>query len=97
MLLCKNNHASFKIIIKSIFVQQERNTATATAATKAITTATKEKRKPWTVEESKKIIELVQIHGTKWKKIQEHFPDRGSKSIGGRYHHIMQSRLLRMV
>lgn len=90
MLLCKHGHVNnFRSVIKAIFFQQERFATNAAAATAA---TVKRNRKPWTLEESKKLIELVKIHGTNWMEIQQHFADRGRKSIGGRYHHMLTSR-----
>lgn len=70
---------TFNSIIKSLFIQQ-----------RPISTL-KFPKKAWTLQESKKLIDLVEIHGTDWIIIQQYFTDRGRKSIGGRYHFMMQS------
>lgn len=69
-----------------------RNISTATSKTKEKALSIKETiRKPWTVQESKKLIELVKIYGKKWKTISPHFSDRNEAALSGRFNYIAQS------
>lgn len=80
-MLCKNNQ-TFRTIIRAIFTPKRYLNSEPI----------KRISKSWTFEESKKLIELVKVHGTNWKLIQEHFHDRGRKSVASRYHLILHSK-----
>jgi hypothetical protein len=79
---CKNNQ-TFQTILQAIFLPKRFKSSEAT---------TKVAKKLWSFEESKKLVELVHVHGTKWQLIQEYFPDRGRKAVGSRYQFLMQSK-----
>ncbi|KAG2213113.1 hypothetical protein INT47_011262 [Mucor saturninus] len=68
---------TYSSIFKSLFIQHRSFSATKTPA------------KVWTSEESRKLLDLVEIHGTNWVTIQQHFLDRNRKSLGGRYRSLM--------
>ncbi|GAA5798643.1 hypothetical protein EDC94DRAFT_689882 [Helicostylum pulchrum] len=67
------NCKSFRSVFNFAFTQQ-RTLSTANFP-----------QKIWSVEETKKLLRLIDIHGNNWVLLQSHFPDRGSKSLGSRY------------
>lgn len=71
---------TFSSILKALFIQRRP------------ISSSKHVKKTWTPQESKKLLDLVEIHGTDWIALQQHFTDRGRKSLGGRYRFLMQSR-----
>lgn len=75
-----------------LFHNTIRNIYTVTSKTKEKTLNIKETiRKPWTVQESKKLIEFVKLYGKKWKAISPHFSDRNAAALSGRFNYIAQS------
>lgn len=85
-MFCKKN-PTLRTVIQSIFTEQR-----CFYTTKPVEAVQKFPKKSWTEEESKKLLQLVEEHGTNWKIIEKHFPDRGKKSVGGRYHFMRQSK-----
>ncbi len=43
-------------------------------------------KEDWSLEEDQKILELINIYGTKWKSIQREMPNRTDNQIKNRYY-----------
>lgn len=52
---------------------------------------TKALRRPWTTEETVKLLDLVDQYGNVWSKIQLHYPDRTARQLSAKWHAIMKS------
>lgn len=56
------------------------------------TQTTRKKRKVWTVEESQRLLELVNVHGQSFRFLESYFPGRTEISLSAKYRYLLQSK-----